>query len=394
MQSEIKIYKEEIKIYIENYVSKTGGDVAEYTIDFHGVENAERFFQNTFPEVEYNSGKFYNLRVPYSGRHRMFPGSWYSIPVNLFQRAEYEAINEESEGGGGYAGIIKVKDRISDFSQYLTSINLEAYDVYKYMEINFRSSIETMVVVNCGQGNWNEIHSESEVLIYDMGASSRYTGPQIKCLVNNRFSEFKEKSVGVVISHWDMDHFQSLLHLESNHLSNISYICGPSNIPASNVYMSTIEHLTSNRVNFQLIAPTYARSGRSIALNQLSSSRTVDVYRSVSGSSRNQTGIVLAIKGEGKVALLTGDHHYEKIYDAIKTKYTNRDIILVAPHHGGRAGSLDITCWEAEFNSVECPISVGDNSYNHPSQNIKNLESLQKSVPRRTDNFGDVVFGI
>jgi len=394
VHSEAKIYEKEIKIYIENYVSKTGGDFAEYTIDFVGIETAETLFRINFPEVEYNAFKFYNLRVPYSGRHRMFPGSWYSIPIDLFQRSEYEAISEESEGGGGYAGIIKFRDRVSDFSQYLTSVDPEGHEVFEGIEIDFLSRIEKLVVVDCGQGNWNEIHTENEVLVYDMGASSRYTGPQIKNLVNRRISNFKEKNVGVVISHWDMDHFQSLLHLEPSQIANLSTICGPSNIPSSNVYRSTIEYLNNNNLSCRFIAPTNSRSGRAITLNQLSSSKTVDFYRSVSGGSRNQTGIVLAIKGNKKVVLLTGDHHYDKIYDAIKNKYNNRDAVLVAPHHGGRAGRLDANYWRTEFNTVECPVSVGENSYDHPSQNIKNLESLQKSYPRRTDNFGDIVFGI
>ncbi|MCW7552735.1 hypothetical protein NX722_08790 [Endozoicomonas gorgoniicola] len=91
---------------------------------------------------------------------------------------------------------------------------------------------------------------------------------------------------------------------------------------------------------------------------------------------------------------MTGDHHYEKIYDAIKTRYTGKDIILVTPHHGGYAGNLTIGNWLSEFNVIECPISVGTNTYRHPSQNIENLKKLQKSKPQITQDIGDITFKI
>lgn len=391
-----------INIYIENYISKLSGDIVEYTIDFDTVDSALNFFKLYFPQAEYNSNKFYNLRTSKQGRHRMFAGSWYSIPMNIFESSEYEDINEESEGGGGYSGLIILQSSIADYSQYLTSLQNDEYEFLQSSNIAFQAELQIdfnhtpkdLIIVNCGQGNWNEIHSKSEVLIYDMGASSRYSSAQIKNLINKRFSQFKGKTIGIVISHWDMDHFQALNYLDKQQLSQIPYIFGPSNIPPSNVYKSTINHLITNGVQCRLIPPTTNRNGRAINLNQLSTSKTVDVYRSVSGSSRNQTGIVLVIKGTKSVAFLTGDHHYEKIFDAIDTKYTGRDIVLVVPHHGGNSGVLRLSDWQSEFPVIECPISYGDNSYNHPNQNLSIINSLQGSSPKTTHTQGDLKFNI
>lgn len=391
-----------INIYIENYISKLGGDIVEYTIDFDTIDNALKLFQLYFPKAEYNSNKFYNLRTPNQGRHRMFAGSWYSIPVEIFEKSEYEDIDEESEGGGGYSGVIELKDSVTDYSQYLTNLQNEVdefiqnsnLDFQGQLEIDFNYTPKDLIVVNCGQGNWNEIHSKSEVLIYDTGASSRYSSSQIKNLVTKRFSQFKGKSIGIVISHWDMDHFQALKYLDKKQLSQINCVFGPSNIPPSNVYKSTIKHLMTNNVQFRLIPPTTNRSGRAINLNQLSTSKTVDVYRAVSGSSRNQTGIVLAIKGAKRLVLLTGDHHYEKIFNAINKKYTGRDTVLVVPHHGGESGNLILSDWQSEFSVIECPISYGDNSYDHPNQNLSRINLLQGSSPKTTYTQGDLKFNI
>lgn len=391
-----------INIYIENYIPKPGGNIVEYTIDFDTIDSASNFFQSYFPQAKYNSNKFYNLRTPNQGRHRMFAGSWYSIPIEIFENSEYENINEESEGGGGYSGIIKLKTSITDYSQYLANLQNEVdnfiqdrnLDFQGLLKIDFKHTPKDLIVVNCGQGNWNEIHSKSEVLIYDTGASSRYSSTQIKNLVTKRFSQFKGKSIGIVISHWDMDHFQALKHLDKKQLSQINSVFGPSNIPPSNVYKSAIEHLMTNNVNLRLIPPTTNRSGRAINLNQLSTSKNVDVYRSVSGNSRNQTGIVLAIKGDKRVVFLTGDHHYEKIFDAINKKYTGRDTVVVVPHHGGESGNLILSDWKSEFSVIECPISYGDNSYDHPNQNISVINLLQGGPPKTTYTQGDLNFSI
>ncbi|MCW7552733.1 hypothetical protein NX722_08780 [Endozoicomonas gorgoniicola] len=296
-----------IKIYIENYISKINGEDVEYTIDFDSIESGRTLLKSISQTAEYNPDKFYNLRLRYSGRHRMHPGSWYSLPIKLFSKSEYDDIGEDDEGSGGYSGIIKVKKSIDNYTQYLTSQSKHDYKVFSDIEIGFKNTIKELSVINCGQGNWNEIHTDNEILIYDTGASSRYKTSEIQDLVEKRFSTFKNKEICIIISHWDMDHFQALKYLSDHHLRGIKYIYGPSNIPNSNVYKSTVEHLKSKNVGLTLISPSTKRTGRAINLNQVSSSNSVDVYRAVNGRSRNQTGIVLVIKGNSKITILTGD---------------------------------------------------------------------------------------
>lgn len=383
-----------VAIYVESYSSKMDGDIVEYTIDFQNVNGAVSFFQSYFPGVDYNDAKFYSLRVPRTGRNRMFSGSWYFLPLSAFESSEYEPINEEAEGSAAYAGIITLKNSVPNLCQYLAAVESEEYEIHEHISINFKTSPRELVVVSCGQGNWNEVHANKELLIYDMGASSRYTRSQVINLIQSRFAQFKEKIISIVISHWDMDHFQAIRYLDRKQLAQIAGIVGPSNIPPSNVYKSMINHLIANNVKYSLISPTSQRNGRSINLNLLSVSKTVDVYRSVSGGSRNQTGIVLVVKGEEKFVLLTGDHHYEKIFDAIHNNYSSQRIILVAPHHGGNAGSLNVADWRSEFSAIECPISYGFNSFNHPHQNLSGLGLLQGSVPQTTHGIGDLKFCI
>jgi len=246
-------------------------------------------------------------------------------------------------------------------------------------------------VINCGQGNWNEVHSDSHIIFYDFGASQRYTAGQITSLISSRMSKIKNKKFTIVISHWDLDHFQALRHCTVNDLSNCSAIYGPSNIPNTIVYNDVVSKMSSYKIPFFGISST-SNEGRAIKLSRISSTRSVDVYRAGPGRSRNQTGIVLAIKGRDKVAILTGDHHYPKILNAINGKYSGREIIMVTPHHGGNAGKLVVDSWNEEFSSVTCPISVGDNSYGHPGANINELRRLEGAPPAQTIIDGDLCY--
>ena len=277
-----------VAIYIEKYSSKMDDGIVEYAIDFRTVHEAVSIFQSYFSEVDYNATKFYSLRIPRTGRNRMFSGSWYFLPLSVFESSEYEPISEEAEGSAAYAGIIKLKNSIPNLSQYLAAVEGKEYKIHEHIDIDFKTSPQELVVVSCGQGNWNEVHANKELLIYDMGASSRYTHGQVVSLIQSRFANFKEKVINIVISHWDMDHFQAMRYLDEKQFSQIAGIVGPSNIPPSNVYRSMINHLVANNVSYSLIAPASRRIGRSINLNLLSVSKTVDVYSTVG---RNPEGL-------------------------------------------------------------------------------------------------------
>ena len=380
------------KLYIESYLSKKDAGSVEYTIDFQSIDEAQALFLLINPDIEYSPFKFYKIIAPYHGKNRMFSGSWYSLPNRYFENASYEAISDDSEGSAVYSGVIRIKNFCDDFPQFLTHVDGNDYPSVQSIVIDFNDKLKELRVVNCGQGNWNEIHTKSETLIYDLGASSNFNQYQLQSLVNRRFSSFFNSKIDIVISHWDMDHFQALKYLSTSQLSKINAVYGPDNLPPSNVYSDAMDNLSKNNVNCYLVAPTTIRTGNRIDLNLLSSSQTVDVFRAVKGSSRNQTGIVLVVKGQDKTVLLTGDHHYPKILNAIHNRYLGKSAILVAPHHGGMADNLSVSDWKKEFANVTCCISVGQNSYGHPSQNLSKLDKLQNSSSDRTDTKGDITY--
>ena len=383
--------REKIAIYIESYLPMKDKGIVEYTIDFSSINDAEIFFSHSFAEVEYSPYKFYKLVTPYLGQKRMYVGSWYKLPFSFFEGASYMQYSEFDEGSAVFSGAISVCDNEDDFKKFLMDPPKSDESVTHSIKLSFSRKVKKLVVVNCGQANWNEIYTPKETLLYDIGASSYFNQHQIKALVDKRFSLYNSK-IDIIISHWDKDHFQAIKYLNSAQMKKINAVYGPSNRPQTNVYTDAINNLENNGVKCLFIAPTNKRRGRSIDLNMLSSTNEMDVYRAVKGSSRNQSGIVLCIKGSQNIALLTGDHHYTKILNAINGKYVSKKLILVAPHHGGEAGKLSVQDWQKEFSLISCAISVGHNSYNHPQQNLAKLNTLHNGCCERTDLGGDVSY--
>ncbi|WP_345879535.1 hypothetical protein [Shewanella algae] len=395
-----------IDVYIEKSMHNKMDEVSEYAIDFYSLDEAQLLFSSFF-ETKYSPLKFYKLVLPYKKYNVMASGSWYSLPIKLFKNATYRVLNEEDVESSAYSGIItieRLRVKLSNFltpqkrldDEFKSCVNENNLDLIKIQgELDSEEFKLELTIVDCGQGNWNEISTINDVLIYDMGASQSHSEIQTKTLVSDRRKVHGYKNTVIVISHWDMDHFQALKYLGNEKLKKITAVYGPSNIPPTNVYRDMIRHLKGYKIPCNLIPPTTKRQGRRIDLNLLSSTVDIDLYRATSGSSRNQTGIVLGVKGvRGKILLLTGDHHYNKILNAIEDRYDGKDVILVVPHHGGEAGTISVADWRNKFKSIDCVISVGSNSYGHPNQNLRKLEKLQGSSPKRTDQNGNVIYEI
>jgi beta-lactamase superfamily II metal-dependent hydrolase len=116
------------------------------------------------------------------------------------------------------------------------------------------------------------------------------------------------------------------------------------------------------------------------------------MFRATPGRSRNQTGIVLGVRGQHGIALLTGDHHYDKVLAAAGKvpTFIEQPCVLVTPHHGGLAGKPVAADWLAVFPTMTTPISCGNNSYGHPMAGVVvELKAMQGGVaPWRTDVNG------
>ncbi|MED1862424.1 hypothetical protein P4V41_02960 [Fictibacillus nanhaiensis] len=263
-----------------------------------------------------------------------------------------------------------------------------------YFNIEANSELE-LNIIKVGHGNWNEIRSGKTRIFYDTGADKRWRQLSIRDLIDTMDIR-NDHDIHIVISHWDVDHYHALLEFESKHFKRIKSIIAPSNPPKTNTCTNVIQLLKLNNVHLEFIKPVSVSNGplKEIKLGLYRFDNIIDVYRATNTKNRNQGGIVLLVKGKNCDALLTGDHHYSKLYKYILNGYSNNDkpLIFITPHHGGYAGKWDINNWK-QLNIREVAISYcQSNPYNHPTRdNLSKLITLNNGnvscTTRRTLNY-------
>jgi beta-lactamase superfamily II metal-dependent hydrolase len=337
------------------------------------------------------------LRFTYvpSGAQGLKEGSWYDFDLSAFTGAEYQPLDQDAEGAAFLRANLIGSPNVKNFAPFLTSPRVAStpstnLDLGATLSPN---DTVQLTVVDCGHGNWNEISTISGRVLYDVGASRRFTRKQVRDLIDERSIGAETRPITVVISHWDIDHYHALLEFQSSELAKLQVVFTPSQVPDTATYKRVAKRLSDHQVRLAAVAPA-PRSGttREITLERHWQNGIFTVFRATPGRSRNQTGIVLGVQGQREVALLTGDHHYNKVLVAASKipSYRGRPCILVAPHHGGLAGEPLARDWLAFFSSLTTPISCGLNSHGHPIVSIETeLKKMQAGrPPNRTDISG------
>lgn len=329
------------------------------------------------------------------GHQGLKEGSWYDVDPIAFSDTRYQSVaSDEPSASFLRANLVGVPNE-NNFTRFLTApqvANVPPTSLELVVDSNPKGDIE-LTVVDCGHGNWNEINTTTDRVIYDVGASRWFTKAQVRAVVAGRNLSSESRSISVVISHWDVDHYHALLEFNPAEFAKLRVVFTPSQVPNTETYRRVHKLLTAYGVVLAAVQPAsrYGAS-REIVLEQHWQKGIFTIFRATPGRSRNQTGIVLGILGRNGVALLTGDHHYNKVLAAAGkiAEYGKNPCVLVTPHHGGLAGDPSAAAWLAFFSSLTTPISCGANSHGHPMANVEaELTAMQAGLaPWRTDVSG------
>ncbi len=263
-------------------------------------------------------------------------GAWYDIDLNAFVDAQYHIVSPDSEGASFLRAKLAGVPNQNNFAQFLTEprvANVPASTSQLVIEPNPKGNV-TLTVVDCGHGNWNEIATNTDRVIYDVGASRWFTKSQVRAMVAGRSIGSETRPISVIISHWDVDHYHALLEFEPTELAKLRVVFMPSQVPDTATYRRILKLLTDHSVVLTALQPASRTStSRVISLEPHSQNGIFTLFRATSGRSRNQTGIVLGVRGQRKVALLTGDHHYDKVLTAARkmVTYSRQHCVLVTP---------------------------------------------------------------
>lgn len=332
--------------------------------------------------------------VPY-GRPR--EGTWYNLDVDALSLRYFH----DSGGDNGPAlkrGRISTEHdvRFSDFrvSPLFLSPGSSVRAAIRKRRLEDLVAPSRVRVVDCGQGNWNELLGPDWRLIYDCGASWKWTKRAVRKFVQERQLESGLRTI-LVVSHFDVDHYHALLEASDSEVGQFELVLAPNRIPGTATAKRFLARLASQGVKVRLLPPTtpLPGDGRKIMLRSESRLGSVEVLRATPGASRNQTGIALIAKGTQRTAVLTGDHHHPKVLEAVlRYGHGGSEAVYVVPHHGGAAGKLVASDWGKVFGAFRPVLSYGQsNSYGHPRADVlRELHRLRGLNPlHETAHHGD-----
>ncbi|QIC07186.1 aldolase [Brevibacillus sp. 7WMA2] len=396
-----------MNLYCERVLFDYEKQAYEVVFDFNNMSDLEELARRTNVQISnvpsqtlliLNNLKFESYKGPRAG-------FWYDIPICFFEN--FKMINEESEYRLIKFNLTMRDDQKLNFQQFRTidgklyKKNEETKDFYDsefYKDIKEIGDIRNLqlIVRDVGCGNLNEVSGEKLCpicnleccnwrgvnedrfrLIYDLGGDVKFSNKEMDDIFDraNLTSPFY-----AVISHWDLDHYRAILDLDDTQLRLMKNIVVPSKMPNTLQLNKGLNRLQSFGINIDIIPPALKRErSRRIELISRGKIHNFKLFRSSDGANINQSGIVLTIEGDRKVAVLTGDHHYPQIYNGVLNRSSIKPYELVVPHHGGNAGDFDLSLWN------RIPLASGGLSTksfrykNLPQGKIHNFFITQKS---------------
>lgn len=384
-----------------------GTNYQEAIVDVESMDSLADFRGRYSPGIRplgrSRSTSMIKFRFETKGQSGMREGTWYDLPEEVWGDARYREVKPSEAGSAFLHAVVEVENSNIHFPTYRTSQNYAEVTTItsptNLFNISQTDNPIRLEVVDCGHANWNQIYFSDGILIYDTGACQSYTRKDVRDLVRKRAIAKEILPVYVIISHWDIDHYQALQRFTIKELQKISCIYVPSQVPNTATYKRIKARLDCVNVPIQALQPaTKLKHDRTIELLHFPSPAQlpsrIQIFRASTGQSRNQTGIALGIVGAKKNALLTGDHHYPKLIKITNHLSQANPLVLVVPHHGGHAGKLDPQEWLKVFSKIETPISCGKNNWNHPySSVLRNLSLMQGNKrPKLTKTIGTQTF--
>lgn len=238
--------------------------------------------------------------------------------------------------------------------------------------------IDKLIVKNIGQGSWNEIQSNSNTrVVFDFGTHYNTRLPDLKAYLGNTETRYQKSKPGLIISHWDVDHYHFLKALSDKTIASFSNIVCRNRFPSklSRTLCARIQRLNPN---FYLIDPG-PKGNRGIPppLYELYRNGSLILFNSGKTNSSNMNSLSLLIRKTNVSVSLTADQHYDQFDKYVLNKYLGfkHQHHLIVPHHGGHAGKY---CYNLPtgVKAKNAVISVGNNTYGHP--NISNINNLIK----------------
>ena len=223
-----------------------------------------------------------------------------------------------------------------------------------------------MVFCDVGQGDGAIIIKGNWQMVIDTGADN---GKMERCL--DRFVPFWDRKIeGVIISHWDKDHSGSFSRIIKNYkVEHLFESVSSGEEIEQNIYTDVLragDVIKYETMYFEVVSP-----------NEI-------------GEIDNENSLVVVLNYRNKRFLFTGDAGVEG-EGKMMSWWSGKVEGLKVSHHGSDTATSEE--WLKRIQPAVAVISVGENSYGHPNEEV--LERLNRLGIKilRTDLEGDIVLG-
>lgn len=240
--------------------------------------------------------------------------------------------------------------------------------------LELRTDDLRMTVLDVGQGQSILLQSEEATYLIDCGGT--YDADAADIAAETLLSQGITHIDGLILTHFDRDHAGGALYFLSRIGSEHIYV---PDYPDESGIRATLENQYGNEL---------AVITEELQLSHGSASLTI--YPSQIMETGNESSLAVLFSRENCDILVTGDRGSFGERLLLKTAQIPQLEILVAGHHG----SKNSTC--EELLSATMPqivaISVGQNSYGHPAQELLDRLETYGCTVFRTDLHGNLVF--
>ena len=229
-----------------------------------------------------------------------------------------------------------------------------------------------MTVLNVGQGQSIILQSEGKTYLVDCGGDDSQEAADLAAETLLSMGVFRLD--GIIVTHYDADHAGGVPYLLSR-------------IPADGIFMPKADD--EEQIGQQLALQSPA-TWVSDSLLLTYGSTKLTVYGPVVPDSGNESSLAVLFQSENCDILVTGDRGAFGERMLLKTAHIPEVDVLVVGHHG----SKNSTCEElvAAVKPKLAVISVGENQYGHPAQEVLDRLAAVGCPVYRTDLQGNITF--
>lgn len=224
-----------------------------------------------------------------------------------------------------------------------------------------------IVFCNVGQGDGILISQNDFQMVVDSGPDNKM---MLQCL--EKYMPFWDKEIEVAImTHWDKDHSGGLKGLMENYKVDKLYSSSrPTDVDEQKIYTDNLainDVVRYGGIDFEVLNPDE------------------------DWGNDNDNSVVGVLSYKDKKVLLTGDASAQ-----VEQKLVWRGIlqskidVLKVSHHGSAEGTSKELL--AAVKPTEAVISVGKNSFGHPTKEVLDRLLAVGAKIRRTDEEGDIIY--